>query len=296
MTKREAAYAKRQLELIARAGKLNQAEVKRVMQLLEAARTEVAARIAATDWQAHHIPQLRAAVEDAISRFQTQYQSEFSRAAANAWKAGVDLVDGPLRYVGIAAHAPAISTSALEILQGYSADLITGLGRDAIKQINGQIAMGIMGQKTPHQVMQMLGTSLTDKGVFRNIAVRAEAITRTELAHVNSMAREARIQAMVEDDPEVKWLKEWIASGKAHPRPNHEALNGVQVPVDMDFSMYGGQSPVEPGSGIPYPHAPGLPAAEVVNCGCSHVLTRDDWGHMAKDWQPLPYQEEAIYD
>jgi len=78
------------------------------------------------------------------------------------------------------------------------------------------------------------------------------------MARVHSSAREARIKATVEagTDPEMTWQKKWISSGKAKPRDHHEGLDGVVIDVDEDFLGY-----------IPYPHAPGLPADEVVNCG-----------------------------
>jgi hypothetical protein len=245
-------------ELIDGVDRLQDAEVRRVMEILERARQEVGARIAATEWQAAHIPQLKEAIGRAIETIKQRYGSEQTSALSNMWNAGIDAVDAPLAEAGIRVAAPEISRSVLEVLQGYSADLVQGLSADALKAVNNEIVMGIMGQKQPYEVMQAIGRSLDDPGVFKTIAGRAEAITRTEMARVNSAAAAARARDGAEamERLGMKPMKKWISSGKAHPRPNHAALDGKMVPVGEKF----------PG-GIDYPHAPGLPASESVNCG-----------------------------
>lgn len=285
MTRREAAYNRKVQSLIDGVGKLDDAAVGRSMALLEAARKDIAARIAVTEWQAYNLPQLKDAVGNAMQGFALQYQALLDAAGGNAWNAGIDMIDWPLHYAGIRVVAPEISRTALEIIQGYSADLVSGLSADAVKLINSELVQGILGQKTPWQVMQGIGASLDDKGVFKSLASRAEAIARTELARINSAAREARLEAVIAAHPERKWLKKWISSGKFRPRINHLALNGKIVPVKDNF----------PG-GLPYPHAPGLPASEVVNCGCTHVLTLEGWEKLDKKWKEELYNARAIWD
>jgi hypothetical protein len=253
---RETAYAIKMQELIDKVGNLEENEVKRALALLEALRKEVASTVADSEWKVYFLPRMKEAVNGAVAKMQLQYRKLMETGSVNLWNAGIDQVDWPLNYVGIRITAPEIARSTLEILQGFSADLITNLTEDAAAKINAEITMGLLGGKSPWDVMQTVGRNLTDPGVFRNIAVRAETITRTEMARVNSMARQARQEAVVEANSKERWLKKWISSGKFHPRPHHAALNGTTVAFDKDF----------PG-GIPYPHAPGLPAAESINCG-----------------------------
>jgi len=257
MTNRERAFQKKVQDLINRVGTLQDNEVARVMGMLEDARREVAAMVASTEWKAYSIPQLKASVDRAIETMHQRYLSSQNAALGNAWNAGIDMVDLPLSSSGIRMLGPEVSRTALEIGQGYSADLIKGLTADAVKKINGEIMMGIMGGKQPFDVMQAIGRNLDDKSVFKSIATRAETITRTEMGNINSASREARIEGTVRNtDPPLKWMKKWISSGKYRPRPHHAALNGKTIPIDEKFLGY-----------IPYPHAPGLPAEEVVNCG-----------------------------
>lgn len=286
MAKRQEAYERRMQQLIEKVGKLNDLEVKRVMAILEAARKEVAERVASTQWQAHHIPQLKDAVDNAIKGFKRQYLSNQTDALGNVWNAGIDMIDAPLASAGIRTAAPEISRTALEILQGYSADFIEGLAADALKKVNSAITMGVMGEKSPFEVMGEIGRSLDDKGIFPMIMRRAETITRTEMGRVHSAARQARMNAVVEagTDPEIKLQKKWIHSGKKHPRQPHASLDDVVVDIDKNF----------PGR-RPYPHAPGLPASEVINCGCTHVLVSPDWDRLATSFDPIDYAERADF-
>lgn len=285
MTDRERAYHRKVEALIEGVGKLTEAEVERVRELLRESQQTVAARVATTEWQAHYLPQLKEAVKTTMQVFEQRYAADLATAQANLWAAGIDLVDWPLAYVGLRATLPEISISALEVMHGYSADLIVGLAEDAIKRINQELTLGILGQQTPFEVMMGIGRNLDDPSVYRTIAVRAETIARTELGRVNSAAREARIEQTVEANPDLPWQKKWLASGKAHPRPHHAALHQRMVPVDQNF----------PG-GIPYPHAPGLSAAEVISCGCVHVLTLADWESLPDQYEAQPYQARAIWD
>ena len=286
MTEVEVRYNRKLEELVEGVGRLEEREVAKSIRLLKELRKEVALQIVDSDWKTHHVPQLKDAVEKVVSRFLQQYQAQLSDAEVNLWKAGIDQVDWPLSYIGIQAGTTEISRTALEIVQDYSADLIANLAGDAAAKINAEIAMGILGGRTPWEVMKAVGRNLDEPGVFKTIAVRAETITRTELARVNSLAREVRIEDVVAANPDVRWLKKWVSSRKAHPRPHHAELNGVTVRVDKNF----------PG-GIPYPHAPGLSAKDVINCGCSHVLTLADWeGAGGAVHGKMPYQPRAIWD
>jgi len=287
MTRREQAYNRKVQELIDRAGHLRQQEVKRARALLETARKEIATAVADTEWQAHRLHELTNAVEQAFEGFKQRYDSDLSAALANSFEAGIDMVDMPLAAAGIKIAAAELSLTELEIMQGYSTSLVKGLSADAVKKINSELTLGLLGRKTPFEVMTAIGRNLDDKSVMSSISARAQTITRTEMARVHSASREARIQALAEGqtDPPVEWKKKWISSSRLHPRLNHAMLDGVMVGIEEDF----------PG-GIPYPHAPGLPAAEVINCGCTHVAAAD-WDKIAEDYgrqiDPVPVEERA---
>lgn len=288
MTERERAYAKQLRELMEAVGRYEASKIAGMRVLLETARKDVAARVAVTDWQAYRIDELKRGIGDAMKTFERQITGQLAEAQGQLAMAGLDVVDGPLAAAGITAASPQIALESLELLQGYSADLITNLSQDAVKKITGQITQGVLGGKSPFEVMQAIGKNLDDKSVFSSIAVRAETIQRTEMGRVHSLSRASRMDQVVAGgtEPHVEFHKKWIGSGKAHARADHAALDGVMVPYDEDF----------PG-GIPFPHAPGLDAADSINCGCSHILTMPDWEDLPTSYEPAAYQPQAaIYD
>jgi hypothetical protein len=264
-----AAYDDNLTALVNASGKASNEITAKVLQMLSDAQKKLAGELATTEWGAHHLEELKAATAEALEEFKSKATDEVRNAYAEAWENAGSLIDGALVASGVdvslIAAAPALSASQLELMAGYSADLISGLAQDAIKKINSEITLAILGQKTLNEVMDAIGKNLTDQGVFGSIATRAETISRTEMARVFSNAREARMKGVAdllkERNPGMKIYKMWIHSGKKRFRPRHKALHKVVVLQENNFPGW-----------IPYPHAPGLSAKETVNCGCVHVL------------------------
>lgn len=267
-SKKERDFERKVKRLIEKADSLQEQEVKKAIRLLAEARREVAAAVASTEWQAYHLPQLKAAIDRALARFADQYGIELREMQRDFWEQGIDLVDLPMRTIGVVVAVPEIDATALAILQDYSSDLVKGLKDDAVKKINQEITMGIMGQKQPYEVMQQVGLNLTDKSIFKSIADRAEAITRTESGSVLNMASQARLNSAAQMIPGLE--KEWRHSHVSRqPRPSHLALDGTHIPVDEDFLV----------GGIPmaYPHDPRGGAKNNVRCACYVVPYHARW-------------------
>lgn len=274
MPSKEQIYNAKLSALLKDADNLSSSSVKRIADILQKAQKETAALIATTEWQAFRIPQYQAALDRIFAEVAKEYSDYFRKALSDSYFAGADMIDLPLASIGIKFVAPDIALSTLQILQGYSADLITNLSAQAIQQINGEIIQGILGGKTPFKVMQAIGRNLTSPSVFASIMTRAETITRTEMARVYSLSSQARMESFLKTDiaKTIEWNKKWIASGAKKPRKWHKRLHGVTIPIKQNF-----QGLKQP---IPYPHAPGLPAFEVINCGCVHVLDTN-WDKLA---------------
>ncbi|MDZ4242756.1 MAG: hypothetical protein U1D99_08010, partial [Candidatus Omnitrophota bacterium] len=120
-SKKEILFQKKIDSLIARAERLEDEEVRRVIKLLSDARKAVAARVAETAWQAFYLPQMKQAIERAMEEFGMRYGVTLRDAQLSFWTEGVALVDLPLSAVGIEAALPAIDTTALAVMQDYGA-------------------------------------------------------------------------------------------------------------------------------------------------------------------------------
>lgn len=257
-TSKEKAFRRKVKKLIKEAGQLEDAGVKRVIKLLHAARRDVAATVASTEWQAYHLPQMKAAIERALQEFGQKYGVEMRELQRGFWEKGVDMTDLPLREVGIWQAIPEIDTAALAILQDYSSDLVEGLSKSAIKKINTELTLGLMGQKSPYDVMGAVGRNLKDKSIFKSLAHRAETIVRTEAGRVLEAAGQARKESAVRVVPGLQ--KQWYYGHTAKsPRLDHMAVDGQVQDVDKPFLVSGEK--------LMYPKDPAGSAKNTINCG-----------------------------
>lgn len=270
-SKKEIVFQKKVDELIRRAQNLENAEVKKVITLLADARKEVAATVASTEWQAYRLPEFKAAIDRALQQFGDKYGVDLREVQRSFWESGINIVDAPLREVGVYAAFPAIDTTVLGIMQGYGADLVKGLAKDAALRINNEITMGLMGQKTPFEVMDAVGRNLKDKSIFTSIAARAETITRTEAGRVLEAASQARLEAAAPLVPGLQ--KQWFHGENVRmPRPSHMAAIGQIRDVDKPFDV-GGEK-------LMYPRDPAGSPGNTINCSCYTVPYHANWGDV----------------
>ena len=273
-SKKEIAFQRKVDELIAKAQNLENAEVTKVITLLSDARKEVAATVASTEWQAYRLPEFKNAIDRAMQQFGDKYGVDLREAQRSFWEDGINMVDAPLREIGVYASFPAIDTTVLGIMQGYGADLVKGIAKDAALRINNEITMGLMGQKTPYEVMEAVGANLKDKSIFTSIAARAETITRTEAGRVLEAASQARLEAAAGLVPGLQ--KQWFHGENVRvPRPSHLAVVGQIRNVDQPFDV-GGEK-------LMYPRDPAGSAKNTINCSCYTVPYHPDWGSVGVD-------------
>lgn len=105
---------------------------------------------------------------------------------------------------------------------------------------------------------------------IRNEEYRARATSITEMLRAHSVAREEAIQQSPATD-----RKGWLHSGGRGitPRENHVAMNGQIVAKEKTFTLHGRDgSTYHP----MYPRDANLPAAEVINCHCTHIPIVND--------------------
>jgi hypothetical protein len=136
-----------------------------------------------------------------------------------------------------------------------------------------------MGTKPVFEVIQSVASKLKTAGAgdagFGSLAARGEAIVRTELGRIHSMATQRRMEQSAELFPDLQ--KQWLHSGnRLHPRDGHQALSGTKIPVRERFMV----APTVGGSKEPmlFPHDPAGSARNVVRCRCTCVPFRASWG------------------
>lgn len=255
---------------------LAEGAVRRAVDLAERTRREILATLADVgdqSFQARHLRQLRAAMDESIAELVRRYQADVGGLLERAHELGIDLAEEPLRAA--AAAAPGVNFQAagglvprnlLEVLVDYSADLITNLGAEALRKTNAVLAQAALGTVGPFEAMQRIAGALPDGSVFTTVNARAEAIYRTEVNRVFSIANQARMNQMGERLPRMK--KRWLAVLDSRVRPSHAAAHGQVVPFDGLFTVGGEKAQ--------FPRDPVLSAKESVNCRCHSIPVIDD--------------------
>jgi len=271
---KEKAFQKKCRELIRKANSLEDDKVRAAIAILNNARKDVLGTIAETDWQAYRLAQMRTAIERVMQQFGDKYGVDLRDAQRDLFNLGIDFVDLPLREIGIYVAIPEIDATVLSIMQGYSSDLVKGLTRSAIEKISNELTMGLIGQKSPYDVMRAVGTNLKDPSIFKSIAARAETITRNECGRVLEMASQARREKAAQVIPGLQ--KQWFhGQSSLVPRITHLTAVGQIRDVNEPF-LVGSEK-------LMFPRDPAGSAKNTINCSCYSLPYHPDWDAVSGD-------------
>lgn len=226
-----------------------------------------------SDAQRWLLPQLQAQIRQIMSEFSEGAAGKLATALSEAWAAGQMAIDGPLEAayqaagVGFDLGGTMIDTGQLLAMRAFSTDRMKNVGAEAINKINTELGVTILGTQTPSEAV----TAITDL-LKESTRARAVTVVNTSLSQGYSAAAYARLKQQAALVPGLG--KQWRASGKPHPRLNHHLIDGQVQPIDQPFRLAGG---VE----LMFPHDPASPAKEVINCGCTLLPHKADWGDLA---------------
>ena len=239
--------------------------------MMEEVKGQVAAELSATVGDSYTALMMRqnlASFERYIAAFESSAGRELSSLLDAAWDTGADLVPAAMREGGLYIAFGHIPGPILSTLKEYATHTISGLSADAFAKVRGELNLGILGQKTTHQVVQAIRGSLDTPSIFKSLERRAETIAKVEMGRAYSTATVEGLGIAARSVPgmEKQW---WHAGHPKTPRLSHLRLDGQHKPVDEMFYTGGLQ--------IDYPRAPSAPAQEVINCACEVVPWHPSW-------------------
>lgn len=248
-----------------------------IARLLKTAEARLVALLAdqpsdAAQWS---LSQVQAQVRQALAEFEDRATAELANQAGQMWEAGQMSVDAPLaagRLI-VLGVAPVLDTRMLSAMRAFMTDRIKDVSAEAIGKINTQLGLTVLGAQPVAETVSAIKDVLGE-----NSRRRALTITRTETGRVYSVAAYERLLQRAQVLPGLK--KQWLASGKPHPRINHLAANkqvqDVTVPFNLGFDRKG--APVK----LKHPQDPEAPASETILCGCTMVPWHADWEEFEK--------------
>ena len=268
--------------------------------MLEELRKEILAEllsISADTYSAFHLKQSLASIERHISDFSSAAQRESGSLIQAAWTQGAELLPATAQAAGEAGvylGTSQISTGIIETLQEFTFGRMKSISSDLFTRLQGELTLGILGQKTPQQIASQLGASIKDlplprgKGgfaIFKSAAERAEVVVQLEMGRAFSIATEKSIEAASGVLPELQRM--WIHAGHPRaPRQSHLMMHGQTRGPGKVFYRTSQGAPVR------YPRDPAAPISEVIRCGCDHVPYMARWGSaqdFAASWDQTQY-------
>jgi hypothetical protein len=260
------AYAQ-QLDLLTKqADALSPDARRRLLKLLEELHRSILADLAQAkpdSYNAARLQMLKAQVDRAFEQFADKASSEIGKLEAQCLQQTSLQVDATVAAAtGGVLVQPVLDTAALKVVQGYTADLIGGLSRDAAAKVNSAIQRGFLGKMNLSQLTDQSGSALSGgefSGLFSPVAERAMTIATNEIMRVQSLASVARINALSEHHPQLG--KRWLHIPAARvPRPGHIIASGQIRKPGEPFDVEGEK--------LQYPRDPSGSAENTINCHC----------------------------
>lgn len=282
-------FAAKIAELIKQAKEFGPQVRERVMTLLEEARKKIVGDISNVDpasFQGAQLRMLSKEIDAALKKFGSDFSDYVTGAQDKAFQLGEVNVDQPLDAAGLPTPSFAgVSESALSIAQGYTADLVTGLSKDAAAKLNAAIQRAFLGGQSVSDVITQIGRAIAgDKftGLFSAIGSRAETIALNEILRVHSIPGQARLEDLQTKIPAVK--KQWLhVMASFAPRFAHIRASGQVQDVGDPFQV-GGED-------LMYPRDPNGSAENTINCHCLLVPYMD-----AADLKPSAANLKTLKD
>jgi hypothetical protein len=271
---RAQAYAAKLNLLVSQAGELSPEVRRAILKLLDDLNREILADLAHTNLKSYSessLKALRAEVLRAMAQFRDAATHQVNSYEDKAYKVAAASVDATVAAgTGTTLIQPVIDRAALQVVQGYTADLIGGLTGDMGAKINAAIQRGYLGRANLTQLVEQIGTTLEGgkfSGLFSQVGEKAMSIATNEVMRIHSLASVARIGDLATRHPGLKEIWKHIPVALV-PRVGHLLADG-QI-----------RNPGEPflveGEELMYPRDPSGSAENTINCHCLVLPHLDD--------------------
>ena len=261
------AYAAKLRQISRNFDTLERETLEQSIRLLRQVRNSIAGQLTDTDFNQFRIAEQQAAIDDIIGQYENQARAMTNGAVRQSVTLGEMSAVEPLQALGIDGAFFQPSTTQVQVLTQFSADMIQDVGQTALRKINRSIRMNALAGNSQLDAMRditniLFGTSRppspTTKRPTKGVAYEAERILRTETNRAYNLAAFSQQEQLARDVPELQ--KQWVATGDARTRDSHLAVHGQIRDMDKQFS-----------NGLMYPGDPAGPAHETINCRCRQV-------------------------
>jgi hypothetical protein len=263
---RAQAYAQQLDALTRRAEALTPEARLRILKLLDQANREILGELARSkpeSYNAARLQALKAQVDRVMEEFSKQAAAQISDLERQSYEEAAKSVDATVAAgTGSVLVQPVVDRAALQVVQGYTADLIGGLTRDMSARINASIQRAFLGGANLQQLVEQIGSVLEGgkfSGLFSQVGERAMTIATNEIMRVQSLASVARINDLAPHHPGLMKLWKHIPVARV-PRIGHLLADGQIRKPGEPFLVEGEE--------LQYPRDPSGSAENTINCHC----------------------------
>lgn len=237
-----------------------------VLALLADCSKEVLGDIARTDpgsYTSARLHAVKAEIDRAMQDFAGQASAQIGQVQLKAYTTAAVTVDAAIAVgTGSVMIQPIIDRHMLSVVQGYTADLITGISQETGSKINAAIQRAYLGRSSLSQLIDQVGSALEGgefSGLFGPMGNRALGIATNETMRVHSLASMSRITDLAERHDGIS--KQWRHIPVARiPRVSHLLASGQVKPADEPFRV-GGEA-------LMYPRDPAGSPENTIGCSC----------------------------
>jgi hypothetical protein len=250
--------------------------VRDILAEIETSRAQVRAILAnAEGFDAVRGRQLEANLRDVMERFIERYSVRLFGPQEAAFAAGQALAAEPLVTAGVTFAVPQVNRRALEVARTFQASLISQETEAAVRRISTELRLAVLRGDALTETLPRVAGALTTAGPFATLATRAEAITRTELGRIQSIATQAGLEEAKTLVPELQ--KQWQHSGNVGPwrRQGHVDAHDQVRNVDAPFRVR--EEAGKPFETLMYPRDPAASPSQTVQCGCLSTPYLPEW-------------------
>lgn len=279
-------YTRKLNELAARYGRMEDQTTRAILRMLRETRAQINDQIlqaGGTPASQFQLQALQANINRLIADFELRADAEVRRATADAYRFGGLSAVEPLQELGFSQAFYSPSKAQINILQGFSTDLIQGLTGDLRRQVDRQVRMAALGQISPFEAMKGVQTAFGEtvakqgKMVVSGVSAKAEMDVRTELQRTFNLSSQSQMDDTATRIPGL--LKRWIATGDARTRRGHleahKRYKDNPIPIDEKFEVKDWRYTKKGGwkhkgtAYLMYPGDPSAPPEYTINCRCS---------------------------
>ena len=253
------------------------AGVARILKLLAAARREVLAEVASTDWARHAIPGQLAAIDRQLDHFRQLALADLTADMASLWTLGAEQMTEAAAAVGVEVAFQEIPTSLLQALHTKMGQRVTNLFGFAKAQLDEKLSLALLTGQSREDAIAAIGKVLEfgstgkPEGLFGSISARARFIYQQEVGTAYSVAADLRQQQTAKYAQGLQRV--WAHDGHPKvPRQGHVAMHGQVRDHDEPFTD------PDTGDELMFPRDPAADIAATANCTCSVYLWREEYG------------------